>query len=359
MSKKESNLKEEKKKVKIASEEKQKEKKVKKVTESKEENKKEKNALEIKKNDNDVTKELVAKEESKTKKMKISNKASDETKKLEIDNKSKTSKTINWTKTARICTVVAIIIVLSLVAYVLNTIILKKNFIKENPIATIEIENYGKVVVELYPEYAPNTVANFIALANNGFYNGKTFHRTIPEFMIQGGDPNGDGTGNAKLSDLGQTSDEEYSIKGEFVINDFTNNTLKHKKGVISMARSDYSAQGSTTMTKKGYDSASCQFFIMSTDNDSLDGKYAAFGQVIEGMDIVEEISNVEVETREQTTANEGEAQLTADKPINPPVITSITVDTKGADFGMPKTEKPFDYYSYMMQQYYGGSTMY
>ena len=229
-----------------------------------------------------------------------------------------------------------------------------------HPEVTFEIQDFGNVKMELYPEYAPNTVANFIALANNGFYNGKTFHRTIPDFMIQGGDPNGDGSGNATLKDIGEESEDEYSIAGEFVINGFIKNTLKHTKGVISMARSDYSSQGSTTMTKKGYDSASCQFFIMTADNDSLDGKYAAFGKVLDGMDVVEKIANVEVETRDSsTTSEDGETELTADRPINPPVITSITVDTKGVDYGKPETEEPFDYYSYMMQQYYGGSSLY
>ena len=283
----------------------------------------------------------------------------------------------------------AIVLVLGGIAYVTSTILKKKNYKAENPVATIEVENFGTIKVELYPDYAPNTVANFIALANNGFYNGLTFHRTIPDFMIQGGDVNGDGTGSASLDDLegkkeeeskeseenneentandegsesSETSDEEdskkYNIKGEFILNGFTQNTLKHKKGVISMARSDYSAQGSSSLTKKGYDSASSQFFIMTADNSSLDGSYAAFGMVTEGLDVVEKIANVEVETREESTqTEEGETEgekPTKDRPVNPPVIKSITVDTKGVDYGKPETVEPFDYYSYLMQQYYG-----
>ena len=289
-----------------------------------------------------------------------------------------------------LATIIAVILVLGGIAYVASTIIKKKNYTTENPIATIDVEGFGEIKVELYPEYAPNTVSNFIALANNGFYDGLTFHRTIPEFMIQGGDKNGDGTGSAELSDIGvekkesenntnttssltgESSENEnkYNIKGEFILNGFTQNTLKHKKGVISMARSDYSSQGSSTLTKKGYDSASSQFFIMTEDNASLDGSYAAFGMVIEGQDVVDKIANVEVETREDETQEatteesegEGEDQTeetnkpTKDRPVNPPVIKSIKVDTKGTDYGKPETVEPFDYYSYLMQQYYGNS---
>ena len=244
-----------------------------------------------------------------------------------------------------VITVIAILVVLGAIAWTVNTVIAKNNYKAENPIATIEIENMGKITVELYPQYAPNTVANFIALANSGFYNGLTFHRTIPDFMIQGGDPNGDGTGNATLKDIGEDGEDNYAIKGEFIINGFTKNTLKHTRGVISMARSDYSSLGLST---QGYNSGSCQFFIMTADNTSLDGMYAAFGRVTDGMDIVDQISNVEVETRESNDEN-----LTADKPLDPPVITSISVDTKGVDYGKPETVEPFDYSSYIMSQYY------
>lgn len=274
-------------------------------------------------------------------------------------------------KIIMIATVIAIILVLGAIAYVANTIIKKTNYKTENPIATIEVEEFGTIKVELYPQYAPNTVANFIALANNGFYNGLTFHRTIPDFMIQGGDVNGDGTGSAKLSNIGveetktesenatddgvvtESENGSYNIKGEFILNGFSQNTLKHKKGVISMARSDYSSQGSTSITKKGYDSASSQFFIMTKDNSSLDGLYAAFGEVKEGMDVVEKIANVEVQTRDENNTDEN---LTLDRPVTPPVIKTITIDTKGVDYGKPETIEPFDYYSYMMQQYYGNS---
>lgn len=300
-----------------------------------------------------------------------------------------------------VLTLFVIIILVEMIIYVTRTIVKKSTYNPQKPLATIEVENFGTIKVELYPDYAPNTVSNFIKLANNGFYDGTTFHRTIPDFMIQGGDPNGDGTGSATLVDLdgwgsdavkkidnetaNETTNEanetneaseeleaegnntaannttdtakdkyKYNIKGEFVLNGDTKNTLKHTRGTISMARSDYSSQGTTTLVKKGYNSASCQFFITTADNSSLDGSYAAFGRVTEGMDVVDKIANVEVEKRstdENTSSDDGK---TADKPVNPPVIKSIRVETYGVDYGTPETEEPFDYYNYMMQQYYG-----
>ncbi len=169
---------------------------------------------------------------------------------------------------------------------------------KELPIATIVVKDYGTIEAELYPHIAPNTVNNFISLANDGFYNGLTFHRVIKDFMIQGGDPNGNGTGGPG-----------YSIKGEFSTNDFKND-LKHTEGVLSMARS------------QDKNSAGSQFFIVTKDQPGLDGEYATFGKVISGMDIVHKIEDV------QTDAN--------DKPIKNIVIESIKVDTKGIDYPQP-----------------------
>ena len=257
-----------------------------------------------------------------------------------------------YAKIKFVATIVAIILVLGLIAYVVNTIVKKQNFYVQNPIATIEVENFGTIKIELYPNYAPETVANFIALANNGFYDGLTFHRTIPDFMVQGGDPNGDGSGNATLRDLGQDSDDEYTIKGEFIANGDNDNILKHERGVISMARSDYSSYSSTLATE-GYNSASCQFFITTEDSESsLDGLYAAFGKVTEGMDVVDKIANVEVETREEQT--DSSSDLTQDRPIDPPVITSIRVETYGVNYGMQETREPFDLNSWYMSQMYG-----
>lgn len=170
---------------------------------------------------------------------------------------------------------------------------------KELPIATIVIKNYGTIEAELYPHIAPNTVNNFISLANNGFYDGLTFHRIIKDFMIQGGDPNGNGSGGPG-----------YSIKGEFTKNKFKND-LKHTEGVLSMARSQNKNSGGS------------QFFIMTKDSPHLDGQYAAFGKIIKGIDIVHEIENIK-------TGNN-------DKPEKDIVIESIKVDTKGIKYDAPE----------------------
>lgn len=140
----------------------------------------------------------------------------------------------------------------------------------ENPVVAMYIENYGSIVIELYPKIAENTVNNFISLVKNGFYDNNTCHRLIPGFVLQGGDPTGTGTGGPG-----------YNIKGEFSLNGYSNN-LKHEKGIVSMARSN------------SYDSAGSQFFIMLDTASHLDGSYAAFGKVIDGWDNIENIVNQE-----------------------------------------------------------------
>ena len=173
----------------------------------------------------------------------------------------------------------------------------------KNPIATITMKDGGVMKLELYPDVAPNTVKNFIALANSGFYDGLTFHRIYAGFMIQGGDPNGNGTG-----------DPGYSIKGEFAANG-VNNTLSHKRGVISMARA------------MDPDSAGCQFFIMHADGPFLDGQYAAFGMLVEGYPTLDAIAAT------PTTYQGGEKSL----PLVDVVIESIRVDTFGVEYGEPE----------------------
>lgn len=156
----------------------------------------------------------------------------------------------------------------------------------------IQVKDYGTIKAELYPDLAPITVSNFLSLANNGFYNGLTFHRIISGFMIQGGDPNGNGTGGS-----------DQNIKGEFSANGVENN-LSHTRGVLSMARS------------QDNDSASSQFFIMHADGAYLDGQYAAFGKVTEGMEIVDEIcKKTRIEDSNGTVEKE-----------NQPVIETIKV---------------------------------
>lgn len=171
---------------------------------------------------------------------------------------------------------------------------------KELPIATINIKDYGTIKAELYPHLAPNTVNNFIELANNEFYNGLIIHRVVKDFVIQGGDPEGSGIGGPG-----------YSIKGEFEENGFRND-LKHEKGVLSMARSQQP------------DSAGSQFFIVTKDSPNLDKKYAAFGKVISGIEIVDDINSVEVDKK--------------DKPKEKIEIESISVDTRGREYN--KSEK-------------------
>jgi len=206
----------------------------------------------------------------------------------------------------------------------------------KNPIATIEVENYGTMKLELYPEMAPNTVANFITLANRGYYDGLTFHRIIEGFMAQGGDVNGDGTGSVYLKDLKDDGgDEEYCIPGEFLANGYRN-TIKHEKGTISMARLDYSSMG---MAKESYNTAGAQFFITFGEAANLDGSYAAFGKVIEGEDVIDKLEATELKPVE---GEEG-AETMPSEPVNPPKITKISVETHGVEYGIPETVKPLD----------------
>ena len=172
---------------------------------------------------------------------------------------------------------------------------------KTHPIATITMKGGGAIaiVMELYPEVAPESVKNFISLANSGFYDGLIFHRVIPGFMIQGGDPNGKGTGGPG-----------YSIKGEFKANGVENN-ISHERGVLSMARA------------QAYDSAGSQFFIMHQDYPSLDGLYAAFGRAISGMDVVDKIANTTTDSK--------------DKPYKDQVMETVRVETWGVEYGEPE----------------------
>ena len=169
----------------------------------------------------------------------------------------------------------------------------------QNPIVTITMQNGDIIKAELYPDIAPNTVNNFISLIKKGFYNGLSFHRVIYNFMLQGGCPNGTGTG-----------DPGYHIKGEFSMNGFKND-LKHTEGVLSMAR---------TMIP---DSAGSQFFIMHKNAPHLDGQYAAFGKVIDGMDVVNNIAETDTDF--------------SDRPLDPQIMQSVTVETFGIDYPEPQ----------------------
>lgn len=169
----------------------------------------------------------------------------------------------------------------------------------KNPIVTFKMADGGIMKAELYPDIAPNTVNNFISLIKKGFYDGLTFHRVIAGFMIQGGDPEGVGTGGPG-----------YHIPGEFSSNGFTNN-LKHSRGVLSMARAGHP------------DSAGSQFFIMHANAPHLDGQYAAFGKLIEGEDVLDKIAQVSVNW--------------SDMPMVPQIMDTVTVDTDGIEYSEPE----------------------
>lgn len=180
-----------------------------------------------------------------------------------------------------------------------------ENYETSNPVAAIYVKDYGVIVVELYPEIAPNTVNNFISLIKKGFYDNNTIHRMQPSFVIQGGDPNGTGSGGPG-----------YSIAGEFTINGFENN-LSHTKGVLSMAR-----------RSDNYDTAGSQFFIMLDDKTGLDGQYASFGKVIDGFDVCEEIEKIRY------------YNTTTGKLVDNLTIVKMVVDTKGVSYPEPEIIK-------------------
>ena len=177
----------------------------------------------------------------------------------------------------------------------------------KNPLVTMTMDNGKLIYIELYPDIAPNSVNNFISLAKSGFYDGVIFHRVIPGFMIQGGDPTGTGMGGPG-----------YFIFGEFSNNNFENN-LKHKRGVLSMAR-----RGDQLNPPAAYNTAGCQFFIMVADSPFLDKDYAAFGEVLEGMDVADKIV--------------GERRDGNDKPYNEQKIKTVKVETFGVDYPEPET---------------------
>lgn len=179
-----------------------------------------------------------------------------------------------------------------------NVVSLKK-YETNNPVVAMKIENYGAIVMELYPEKAENTVNNFISLVKSGFYDNNTFHRLVPGFVLQGGDPKGTGVGGPG-----------YSIKGEFSNNGYDKNDLIHDERIVSMARS------------QDNDSAGSQFFIMLAKSDYLDGDYAAFGKIIDGWDIIEKIESNELVENEST----GKLQKNL-------VIKKAIVDTKKKEY--------------------------
>ena len=267
-------------------------------------------------------------------------------------------KKANNNKIGMIFTIIVLVLILVILGWLGYGYYKKLTVKPQNPVATIEVEKYGTIKLELYPEKAPDTVANFVRLANNGFYNGSTFHRVIKDFMIQGGRPSGGGTEEIKLSELNHgiekdsVQDKEYVITGEFAANGYTSNNLNLTEGVIAMARKDFT-QYSPTLAEESYNSASSEFFIMTTnDNTGLTGYYAGFGKVIEGLDVVKKIAKVKVTSEAEKDKDNESANTEKSIPTKDIVITSIGVETYGVDYNMPKTLEPFDFNSWLSSMY-------
>lgn len=211
----------------------------------------------------------------------------------------------------RLCAIIAGIAAVAILAVVIVGYVNRDPVVDENnyPVATMEIKDYGTVEITLYPNDAPNTVRNFISLANSGYYDGQKILRISDEFCVQFGSPNGTMSGGPG-----------YTIDGEFTRNGFTQNTLKHAEGVISMARSnDYNSAGSQF------------FFCLGKGLSSLEGQYAAFGKVTQGFDIIKKVASAEHDS--SVGKNDG-------VPYEDIIVTSIKVDTKGIDYKAPKINK-------------------
>ena len=277
-------------------------------------------------------------------------------------------------KVKKILLILIVLVLICAIGWVSVNFVLSKTDKKSNPVVTMEVEGYGTIKIELYPDMAPNTVKNFVKLAQRGFYNEKTF-TDIEDGLIRGGlteTENSDGTTKlegpktSNLHDLADgEKDTEYSIQGEFIENGFNTNTLSHQRGTISMYRKTYNdyqqemamvqmmgySSYVDTLLNELYDSQSGGFFITTEDKTSLDGTYAAFGRVTEGMDVVEKISKVELQ---KSTGDDG-TESTTTKPVTAPVIKNVTVETYGVDYGDPEVRDLFDFdaiFSVFMQNY-------
>lgn len=253
-------------------------------------------------------------------------------------------------KAKKIILTIIIVLLIAACAYVAIAAIMSKTKEVKNPIVSLEIENYGTVKIELYPEYAPNTVKNIIKLVENGYYDGKVFYGTDDLSVYVGRNTEGE-INYPTLATLDSTvssdDDYEYEINGEFVANNFEENTLLHETGVVSLVRADYTQTLGSTLQEQSYNSGSSQFTILTKDAHGLNGMYAAFGKVIEGMDIINQIYGLD-------KLEEGEESISQFATM--PVITKATVDTFGTNYGFPDVHEAFDYEGYMQQilsQYY------
>lgn len=275
--------------------------------------------------------------------------------------------------------IVAIVIavaILGLIGWIVYDNVRYENEEVSHPVATFELQDYGTVKMELYPEYAPNTVANFIALIQAGYYNNKNLYGKDTVCLYMGRNAHNHEEGEEEteeengplLSQIdnsvekGSDADYTYEINGEFIANGFDKNTLRHEKGVVSLNRYDYSSYG---LSEEGYNSGAAQFSVMMDNVSTLNGVYCAFAKVTEGLDILENIyQNAEVakEESEEDTAEATETDETADSEeeeknsikqfANMPVITNATVETYGVDYGKPEVHEAFDIQAYINQLY-------
>lgn len=288
--------------------------------------------------------------------------------------------------------IIALLAIVGICGVYAYTTYMRMNDTPDHPEVTFEIENYGNVKMELYPEYAPNTVANIIKLVEKGFYNNKVLYGKDDYCMYIGRDANGevvnpkasliDDTIEADAADnpidvqiaeneaakteessntesnADEKKDYEYTIKGEFVGNGFKGNTLRHEKGIVTLLRNDYT-QYFANLMEESYNSGNAQLAIITADEaNTLNGAYTAFGKITEGLDIIEKINNESEIKEPEVNAETGEKIETGIDVFKIfPVIKSATVDTKGVDYGMPEIQEAFDYDSYinqMMSSYYG-----
>jgi peptidyl-prolyl cis-trans isomerase B (cyclophilin B) len=265
---------------------------------------------------------------------------------------SKKAKSIMW--------IIIAIVAIALIGLVVYGFVMYATQEVKNPEVTFEIEGYGSVKVVLYPESAPNTVKNFLALLNSGYYDDKVVYGRDEYGVYFGRDSEGD-VEAPKLStinsDIEEDSDDdyEYEINGEFVVNGDNDNTISHKKYVLSMVRADYTQQVSS-LTTQSYNSATSQFMILDTDATELNGLYAAFGEVVEGTEIIDELYSREIATDDDESTGTEYNATTINAFSSFPTITNITVETYGVDYGLPETHEAFDYSSYLYQlltQYY------
>ena len=242
-------------------------------------------------------------------------------------------------KNGKVLSIIVLIIGLILGIFLAYGYYQKATYKLQRPVISMEIENYGTIKIELYPDMAPNTVKNFIKLINDGYYIGRTFNR-VEDVLIQGGYPKE------------ETEETSLCINGEFTENGY-DNTLKFERGTVGIARADYTQFSSVdaSIVEEGYNSGYDQFFITTQEIAQFNGYYTAFGKVIEGMEIVDTITTIEtkVETNEET----GETTETT-TPVNAPVISNVIVDTFGVEYGEPETHEAFDINSWFMSQYYG-----